>query len=228
KETAAKDKPTTIYMVRSWQRTVKQKITQTSEQGKEITFPPLTNSNGTDGPLVIEAEKKRGQAPERTKAIQAEVEKLVEAGIMREVYYHDWLSNPVMDCYPLPEIDWKIESLCGYPFKCFLDAYKGYHQIQMAAADEEKTGIQKPNGTKYRGICGRLGDKKSHRDGNAKGVFFGYVITPEGIKPCPDKTTAVLQLQSPQTIKEVQSLNGKLASLNRFLSKSAEKSLPLF
>nr|GFA04620.1 reverse transcriptase domain-containing protein [Tanacetum cinerariifolium] len=41
-------------------------------------------------------QKKRGQAPERTKAIQAEVEKLVVAGIMREVYYHDWLSNPVM------------------------------------------------------------------------------------------------------------------------------------
>nr|GFC94246.1 reverse transcriptase domain-containing protein [Tanacetum cinerariifolium] len=40
-------------------------------------------------------QKKKGQAPERTKAIQAEVEKLVEAGIMREVYYHDWLSNPV-------------------------------------------------------------------------------------------------------------------------------------
>nr|GFC25375.1 reverse transcriptase domain-containing protein [Tanacetum cinerariifolium] len=64
--------------------------------------------------------------------------------------------------------------------------------------------------------------------GLAKGVFLGYVINPEGIKPCPDKTSAVLQLPSPQTIKEVQSLNGKLASLNRFLSKSAEKSLPLF
>nr|GEX14084.1 reverse transcriptase domain-containing protein [Tanacetum cinerariifolium] len=56
KETVAKDKPTTIYMVRSWQRTVKQKITQSFEQGKEITFPPLSNSNGTEGPLVIEAE----------------------------------------------------------------------------------------------------------------------------------------------------------------------------
>ncbi|GKB97223.1 reverse transcriptase domain-containing protein [Tanacetum coccineum] len=81
-------------------------------------------------------QKKRGQAPERAKAIQAEVQKLVGAGIMREVYYHEWLSNPVMvkkhdgswrmcvdftdlnkacpqDCYPLPEIDWKVESLCG-------------------------------------------------------------------------------------------------------------------
>ncbi|GJR98824.1 hypothetical protein Tco_0270998 [Tanacetum coccineum] len=41
-------------------------------------------------------QKKRGQAPERAKAIQAEVQKLVAAGIIREVYYHDWLSNPVM------------------------------------------------------------------------------------------------------------------------------------
>nr|GEZ40065.1 reverse transcriptase domain-containing protein [Tanacetum cinerariifolium] len=64
--------------------------------------------------------------------------------------------------------------------------------------------------------------------GLAEGVFLGYVITPEGIKPCPDKTTTVLQLSSPRTVKEVQSLNGKLASLNRFLSKSTKKSLPLF
>nr|GEX60426.1 reverse transcriptase domain-containing protein [Tanacetum cinerariifolium] len=114
-------------------------------------------------------QKKRGQALERTKAIQAEVQKLVEAMIMREVYYHNWLSNPVMvkkhdgswrmcvdftdlnkacpqDCYPLPEIDWKVESLCGYPFKCFLDAYKGYHQIQLTAADEEKTAFHTGQG----------------------------------------------------------------------------------
>ncbi|GJY67918.1 reverse transcriptase domain-containing protein [Tanacetum coccineum] len=109
-------------------------------------------------------QKKRGQAPKRNKAIQEEVEKLVDARIMKEVHYHNWLSNPVMvkkhdgswrmcvdfkdlnkacpqDGYPLPEIDWKVESLCGYPFKCFLDAYKGYHQIKMAKEDEEKTAF---------------------------------------------------------------------------------------
>nr|GEU98872.1 reverse transcriptase domain-containing protein [Tanacetum cinerariifolium] len=84
-------------------------------------------------------QKKIGQAHERAKVIQAEVQKLVEAGIMREVYYHDWLSNPVMECYPLPEIDWKVKSVCGYPFKCFSDAYKGYHQIQLVEPDKEKT-----------------------------------------------------------------------------------------
>ncbi|GJV13622.1 reverse transcriptase domain-containing protein [Tanacetum coccineum] len=109
-------------------------------------------------------QKKRGQAPERNKAIQEEVEKLVDAEIMKEVHYHSWLSNPVMvkkhdgswrmcvdfkdlnkacpqDGYPLSEIDWKVESLCGYPFKCFLDAYKGYHQIKIAEEDEEKTAF---------------------------------------------------------------------------------------
>nr|GFA50857.1 reverse transcriptase domain-containing protein [Tanacetum cinerariifolium] len=55
-----------------------------------------------------------------------------------------------------------------------------------------------------------------------------YFVEGLGIKLCLDKTEAVLQLPSLRTIKKVQSLNGKLASLNRFLSKSAEKSLPLF
>ncbi|GJY78767.1 hypothetical protein Tco_0484568 [Tanacetum coccineum] len=41
-------------------------------------------------------QKKRGQAADRNQAIQEEVRKLMEAGIMREVHYHDWLSNPVL------------------------------------------------------------------------------------------------------------------------------------
>ncbi|GJS64906.1 reverse transcriptase domain-containing protein [Tanacetum coccineum] len=195
-------------------------------------------------------------AQKRSKAIQAEVQKLVEAGIMREVYYHDWLSNPVMvkkhdgswrmyvdftdlnkacpqDCYPLPEIDWKVESLCGYPFKYFLNAYKGYHQIQMAESDEEKTafytsqgvycytkmpfGLKNADATYQRleemirdinetfptlqRINMKLNPKKC-TFGAREGMFLGYMISPEGIKPCPDKTEAVLQLPSPRTIKE--------------------------
>nr|GFC90312.1 reverse transcriptase domain-containing protein [Tanacetum cinerariifolium] len=109
-------------------------------------------------------QKKRGQAPERNKAICKEVEKLVDTDIIKEVHYHSWLSNTVMvkkhdgnwrmcidfkdlnkvclkDGYPLSKIDWKVESFCGYPFKCFLDAYKGYHHIKMAEEDEEKTSF---------------------------------------------------------------------------------------
>nr|GEZ07294.1 reverse transcriptase domain-containing protein [Tanacetum cinerariifolium] len=78
--------------------------------------PRQSTCNGTEGPLVIEAEM---------------------GGHMIHRMYIDGGSS--MDCYPLPEIDWKVESLCGYPFKCFFDAYKVYHQIQLAEADKEKT-----------------------------------------------------------------------------------------
>nr|GEV64545.1 reverse transcriptase domain-containing protein [Tanacetum cinerariifolium] len=43
-------------MVQSWQRTVKQKVTQSFERVGEIAFPQLAASNGTEGPLIIEAE----------------------------------------------------------------------------------------------------------------------------------------------------------------------------
>ncbi|GKD78269.1 reverse transcriptase domain-containing protein [Tanacetum coccineum] len=61
-----------------------------------------------------------------------------------------------------------------------------------------------------------------------EGMFLGYKVSTNGLKACPDKADAVLSLPSPRCIKDVQKLNGKLASLNRFLSKSAEKSLPFF
>ena len=37
-----------------------------------------------------------------------------------------------------------------------------------------------------------------------------------------------MKLEPPRTIKEVQSLNGKIAALNRFISKVTDKCLPFF
>ncbi|GJW07838.1 reverse transcriptase domain-containing protein [Tanacetum coccineum] len=51
--------------------------------------------NVREGCLTVR-QKKISQAPERNKAIQEEVAKLVDARIMKEVHYHSWLSNPVM------------------------------------------------------------------------------------------------------------------------------------
>nr|GEX62400.1 reverse transcriptase domain-containing protein [Tanacetum cinerariifolium] len=56
KETPAKDKPAIIYMIQSWQRMTRKKVTQSFERVREITFPPLTTSSGAEGPLGIEAE----------------------------------------------------------------------------------------------------------------------------------------------------------------------------
>nr|GEV17560.1 reverse transcriptase domain-containing protein [Tanacetum cinerariifolium] len=56
KEAPAKDKPTIIYMIQLWQRMTRQKVTQSFKRVREITFPSLATSSGTEGPLVIEAE----------------------------------------------------------------------------------------------------------------------------------------------------------------------------
>nr|GEV13100.1 reverse transcriptase domain-containing protein [Tanacetum cinerariifolium] len=56
--------------------------------------------------------------------------------------------------------------------------------------------------------------------GADEGAFLGHIVSMQGIKACPQKTKAVMKLQSPQTLKEAQSLNGNLASLNIFLCKA--------
>ncbi|GJX72685.1 reverse transcriptase domain-containing protein [Tanacetum coccineum] len=45
-----------IYMIQPWHRMTRQKVTQSFERVSKITFPSLTTSSGTEGPLVIEAE----------------------------------------------------------------------------------------------------------------------------------------------------------------------------
>ncbi|GJW33235.1 reverse transcriptase domain-containing protein [Tanacetum coccineum] len=64
--------------------------------------------------------------------------------------------------------------------------------------------------------------------GMDKGQFLGHIVSKQGIKANLIKVQALTSLKRPKTIKEVQSLNGQLASLNRFLAKSAKKSIPFF
>ncbi|GKB13106.1 reverse transcriptase domain-containing protein [Tanacetum coccineum] len=109
---------------------------QTVAIGSTIKMKKNTALKYPEGYSPLE-QKKRGQAPERNKAIQEEHGR----NLAISVDFKDLNNACPKDCYPLPEIDWKVESLCGYSFKCFLDAYKGYHQIKMAKEDEEKTAF---------------------------------------------------------------------------------------
>ncbi|GKC02629.1 reverse transcriptase domain-containing protein, partial [Tanacetum coccineum] len=45
-----------------------------------------------------------------------------------------------------------------------------------------------------------------------EGMFLGYKVNTDGLKVCPDKADAVLSLPSSRCLKDVQKLNGKLAS----------------
>nr|KYP56118.1 Retrovirus-related Pol polyprotein from transposon 412 family [Cajanus cajan] len=60
------------------------------------------------------------------------------------------------------------------------------------------------------------------------GKFLGFMITSRGIEANPEKCKAIIQMQSPQTMKEVQRLAGRLVSLSRFIPKLAEKAGPIF
>ncbi|GKF44937.1 hypothetical protein Tco_0131489, partial [Tanacetum coccineum] len=97
-------------------------------------------------------QRKQSMALDRRKVGKDEVAEWLKARIVRMVRYPIWVANPVLvkkpdsswrmcidfknlnkacpkDLYPLLEIDWKIESLMGFKYKCFLDAYKEYYQI---------------------------------------------------------------------------------------------------
>jgi ribonuclease HI len=50
----------------------------------------------------------------------------------------------------------------------------------------------------------------------------------KGIEANPNKIEAILQMEPPNTKKGAQRLEGRLASLNRFISRSAERNLPFF
>nr|GEV07519.1 reverse transcriptase domain-containing protein [Tanacetum cinerariifolium] len=218
-DASVKDKSASIYMIWPWQRVTRQKVTQSFAHVKEITFQPLTANKGTEGPLVIEA-KISGHAVHR---IYAEAR-------------HKNFKVAIHPDFPDQEITiggtilTKAQTKLCTLLKGNLDIFT-WKPSDMTGVPRSivKHRINIREG--YSPVRQKKGADPRARQGNtsrAKGMFLGYMISPKGKKPCTDKTKAVLQLPSPRIIKEVQSLNGKLASLNRFLSKPAKKSLPLF
>ncbi|XP_024015923.1 uncharacterized protein LOC112089179 [Eutrema salsugineum] len=109
-------------------------------------------------------QKRRKLGPERAKAVNDEVERLLKVGSIAEAKYPDWLSNPVVvkkkngkwrvcvdftdlnkacpkDSFPLPHIDRLVEATAGNRLLTFMDAFYGYNQILMHPVDREKTAF---------------------------------------------------------------------------------------
>ena len=120
-------------------------------------------------------QKRRRFAPERPKAINEEISKLLQAGAIREVEYPEWLANVVLikkangkwrlyidftnvnracpkDSFPLPRINLIVDATAGHELLCFRDAFSGYNQISMDPDDQEKTSFVTGQGT----YCYRL------------------------------------------------------------------------
>jgi hypothetical protein len=109
-------------------------------------------------------QKRRVFTLDRNQAISDEVEKLLTARFIREVYYPDWLANVVMvkksngkwrmcvdftdlnkacpkDSFPLARIDQLVDSIAGHKLLTFMETFSGYNQIMMDEDDQEKTSF---------------------------------------------------------------------------------------
>ena len=64
--------------------------------------------------------------------------------------------------------------------------------------------------------------------GVVSGKFLGFMVFQRGIEANPEKVQAIINMVSPKTIKEVQKLTGRIAALNRFVSRAMDKCLLFF
>ncbi|KAI5344786.1 hypothetical protein L3X38_012663 [Prunus dulcis] len=64
--------------------------------------------------------------------------------------------------------------------------------------------------------------------GVAFGKFLGFMISQRGIEANPEKIQAILDMTIPKTVKDIQSLIGRVAALIRFISKATDRCAPFF
>jgi hypothetical protein len=111
----------------------------------------------------------RKMSDDKAEGARNEVNRLLSAGVIREVTYPEWLANTVMvkkangkwrmciyftdlnkacpkDEFPLPRIDSLVDAAASSELMSLLDCYSGYHQIWMKE-DEPKTSFITPSGT---------------------------------------------------------------------------------
>ncbi|KAG7552794.1 Retrotransposon gag domain [Arabidopsis thaliana x Arabidopsis arenosa] len=254
-------------------------------------------------------QKRRKLGPDRAEAVNTEVQRLLDAGLIREVKYPDWLANPVVvkkkngkwrvcvdftdlnkacpkDSFPLPHIDRLVESTTGHEMMSFMDAFSGYNQILMNPEDQEKTAFITDRGTycyivmpfglknagatyqrlvnmMFKDLLGKTMEvyiddmlvksvsSTSHIEhleqcfailnefgmklnptkctfAVPSGEFLGYIVTERGIEANPRQLNAFLAMSSPRNVREVQRLTGRVAALNRFISRSTDRCLPFY
>ncbi|XP_073294523.1 uncharacterized protein [Primulina huaijiensis] len=64
--------------------------------------------------------------------------------------------------------------------------------------------------------------------GIRSGKFLGFLVTDRGIEANTKKIKAIIDMPSPQSVRDVQKLTGRIAALSRFISRSAHRSYPFF
>ena len=134
------------------------------EDMSRISPEVIIHALNVDPDMKPVKQKRRKFTPKRVDAIVVEVEKLLKAQFIREVYYPDWLVNVVLvkksngkkrmcvdftnlhkacskDSFPLPRIDALVDYTSEYGLLSFMDAFSSYNQISMHPEDQKKTSF---------------------------------------------------------------------------------------
>jgi hypothetical protein len=263
----------------------------------------------TDEKIMPKKQKLKKMSEKKVKVVEAEVQRLQDAKVIREVLYPVWLANTVpvkkkngkwrlcvdftdlnkackKDDFPLERVDKIVDDAANSEILSLLDMFSGYHQIRVRREDEEKTSfitpfetfcfLRMPEGlknagctfsrmiaivhhpqlrrnilasvddivvksiqrrdhigdlaetfTNLRAVNLRLNPEKCVFDIH-KGKILGCLVSTKGIEANPDKIKALIQMQDLVSVKDVQKLTGRVAALNRFIPRAAERSLPFF
>ncbi|GFV84462.1 transposon Tf2-9 polyprotein [Trichonephila clavipes] len=164
--------------------------------------------------------------------------------------YRQLNSVTEFDSYPMPYLKDFAHALNGKRIFSKIDIFKAFHQIPIAECYIPKTAVTTPWGLyEYTHLCFGLVNAPQtfmrfmHENyipkteliyglklniskcvfGVTELIFLGHVITPDGIKPLPDKVQAVLDYKQPETVGSLRKFLGLLNFYRRFLPKAAEQ-----
>ncbi|GJX12440.1 reverse transcriptase domain-containing protein [Tanacetum coccineum] len=104
-----------------------------------------------------------------------------------------------------------------------LEAYVD-DMVIKSTSEEDMLADSKETFERFRSINMKLNPKKCSF-GVEEGSFLGHLITKQGIRANPSKLKAITDVEQQKTLKDIQGLNGKLAALNCFLTRGAERVL---
>jgi hypothetical protein len=114
----------------------------------------IENTLETDEKIPSKKQKLRKMSEEKVKAVEAEVQRLQDTKVIREVLYPLWLANTVpvkkkngkwricvdftdlnkackKDDFPLERVDKIVDDAANSEMLSLLDMFSGYHQIRV-------------------------------------------------------------------------------------------------
>ncbi|GFX31803.1 transposon Tf2-11 polyprotein [Trichonephila clavipes] len=149
--------------------------------------------------------------------------------------YRQLNSVTEFDSYPMPYLNDFAHALHGKNIFSKIDIFKTFHQIPIAECDIPKTAVTTPweNAEEHRSHLRTIFQRLSSYGlklniskcvfGVTELIFLGHLITPDGIKPLPEKVQAVLDYKQPETVGSLRKFLGLLNFYRRFLPKAAEQ-----